>query len=120
MTFVDGCERAYRFNSREEYLAAANLIRNKCQRLVSPENRAKYRAQVQVSFGVYLDAYVNPPDSNWYIDPGRQTPVRRLADNVASALEAADEYVWIYGEQASWWPSPHPVAGRPRKPRPRA
>jgi len=114
MTFVDGCERAYRFNSREEYLAAANLIRNKCQRLVSPENRAKYRAQVQVSFGVYLDAYVNPPDSNWYIDPGRQTPVRRLADNVASALEAADEYVWIYGEQASWWPSPHPTSDKVR------
>ncbi|MEN6303665.1 MAG: hypothetical protein ABFD96_13125 [Armatimonadia bacterium] len=114
MTFVDGCEAAYRFNSRLDYLAAANLIRNKCQRLVSPENRYKYRAQVQVGFGVYLDAYVNPPDNTWYINPGDQTPVRRLAENVASALEVADEYVWIYGEQSSWFPSPHPTADKIR------
>ncbi len=116
MTFVDGCETAYRFNSLPEYLSAANMIRNKCQRLVSPENRYKYRAQVQVGFGVYLDAYVNPPTSPWYINPGTQTPVRRLAENVASALEVADEYVWLYGEQASWWPSPHPASDKVRWP----
>jgi hypothetical protein len=106
LTIVDGCENAYRFNRRLDYLAAASLIRGKCQRLISPENRYKYRAQVQVGFGVYLDAYVNPPDNTWYINPGTQTPVRRLGQNVADALDIADEYVWIYGEQASWWPSP--------------
>ncbi|MGC9317025.1 MAG: hypothetical protein ACP5KN_03185 [Armatimonadota bacterium] len=111
---VDGCESAYRFNSNVEYLTAANAIRNTCQYLVSPENRYAYRAQVQVSFGVYLDAYVNPPDSSWYIDPGDQTPLQRLEENLVSALEAADEYVWLYGEQASWWPTPHPRAGEQR------
>jgi len=116
MTIVDGCESAYRFNSRLEYLTAAHLIRSKCQRLVSPENRYKYRAQVQVGFGVYLDAYVNPPDSSWYINPGTQTPVQRLAENVADALDVADEYVWIYGEQASWWPVPHPTSDKIRWP----
>lgn len=114
MTFVDGCEQAYHYNSRLDYLNGANLIRNKCVRLISAENRYKYRAQVQVGFGVYLDAYVNPPTSPWYINPGTQTPVQRLAENVTSALEAADEYVWIYGEQASWFPSPHPVADKVR------
>lgn len=106
MTLVDGCEEAYRYNSRLDYLTGAHLIRGKCQRLVAPENLAKYRAQVQVGFGVYLDAYVNPPTNSWYINPGTQTPVWRLADNVATAVEIADEYVWIYGEQCSWWPSP--------------
>ncbi len=115
VTFVDGCESAYRFNSNVEHLAAANLIRNTCQRLISPENRYRYRAQVQVSFGIYLDAYVNPPDSNWYIDPGDQTPVRRLEANLVSALNAADEYVWLYGEQARWWESPA-TAGAKRWP----
>lgn len=114
MTLVDGCEQAYRYNSRLDFLSGANLIRNKCRRLVAPENRYKYRAQVQVGFGVYLDAYVNPPESPWYINPGTQTPVQRLAENVAGALEAADEYVWIYGEQCSWFPSPHPVADKMR------
>ncbi|MHB8993670.1 MAG: hypothetical protein ACYC63_00300 [Armatimonadota bacterium] len=116
LTIVDGCEAAYRFNSRLEFLNAANLIRNKALRLVAPENRYKYRAQVQVGFGVYLDAYVNPPDNTWYINPGTQTPVQRLAENVASALEVADEYVWVYGEQASWWPVPHPTADKIRWP----
>ncbi len=116
VTFVDGCEQAYRYNSRLDYLTGANLIRNKCQRLVAPENRYKYRAQVQVGFGVYLDAYVNPPDSSWYIDPGAQTPVQRLAGNVACALEVADEYVWIYGEQCSWWPSPVVASDKMRWP----
>ncbi len=114
VTIIDGCEQAYRFNSEVEYLHAANLIRNTCQRFISPENRYKYRAQVQVSFGIYLDAYTNPPDSNWYIDPGDQTPVRRFEDNLASALAAADEYVWLYGEKGSWWESPNPAANENR------
>lgn len=116
LTIVDGCEEAYRYNSRLDYLTGAHLIRGKCQRLVAPENRRKYRAQVQVGFGVYLDAYVNPPTSSWYIDPGTQTPLRRLTDNVATALEIADEYVWIYGEQCSWWPSPQPDSDKVRWP----
>ncbi len=116
VTLVDGCESAYRYNSRLDYLTAANLIRNKCQRMVAPENRRKYRAQVQVGFGVYLDAYVNPPTSNWYINPGTQTPVQRLAENVSTALEVADEYVWIYGEQCSWWPTPMPGPDKVRWP----
>ena len=116
LTFVDGCEQAYRYNGRLDYLTGANLIRNKCQRLVARENRYKYRAQVQVGFGVYLDAYVNPPDSSWYIDPGAQTPVQRLAENVATALEVADEYVWVYGEQCSWWPSPVVASDKMRWP----
>jgi len=114
VTFVDGCERAYHFNSQLEYLGAANRIRNTCQRLVSSENRAKYRAQVQVSFGVYLDAYANPPDSRYYINPGDLTPTQRLQANVATALEVADEYVWIYGEQACWWPTPNTRAAAAR------
>ncbi len=114
ITIIDGCEQAYRFNSEVEYLNIANLVRNTCQRYISPENRYKYRAQVQVSFGVYLDAYINPPDSNWYIDPGDQTPVRRFADNLESALNAADEYVWLYGEKGSWWSTPNPKANENR------
>jgi hypothetical protein len=111
VTFVDGCEHAYRFNSRLDFLEAANRIRGACQELVSPDNRAKYRAQVQVSFGIYLDAHVNPPTSPWYID-GRGGPrVDRLRANVCDALGVADEYVWIYGEKYRWWPTPNKGVG---------
>ena len=105
LTVVDGCEDAYLFNSPEQYLQAAHLIRGPCQELVSPENRAKYRAQVQVGFGVYLDAYWNPKSSPWHVDALGGAPAARLGANVASALYAADEYVWIYGERFRWWPT---------------
>ena len=105
MTFVDGCESAYRFNRETQYLTDATRIKGICQRLVAPENRYKYRGQVQVGFGVYLDAYVNPPDSPWYIDPMGQPVADRLRTNVETALRVADEYIWVYGEKYRWWPT---------------
>jgi hypothetical protein len=107
---VDGCEWAYLYNSVEQYLEAALLIKGACQELVSPENRAKYRAQVQVSFGIYLDAYWNPKEPKWmpyYIDGKGGSRVDRLRANVGTALRVADEYVWVYGEKFRWWPTPN-------------
>jgi len=102
VTIVDGCESAYRYKTVNQYLEAAVNIKGDCQQYVSPENRAKYRAQVQVSFGIYLDAYANPPSSPWYVPGGVET----LRANVTAAMRIADEYVWIYGEKSRWWPTP--------------
>ena len=107
---VDGCESAYRYNSTVEYLEAAVSIKGACQVLVSPQNRARYRTQVQVGFGLYLDAYWNPKDSKWgtwYVD-GKGIPrVDRLRINASTALRVADEYVWLWGEKYRWWPTPN-------------
>ncbi len=109
-TFVDGCEMAYLFSDEKQYLEAAVAIKGACQDLVSPENRATYRAQVQVSYGIYLDAYWNPKDSEWgrWYVPGEQEPrVDSLRKNITAALNCADEYVWVYGEKFRWWPTPN-------------
>jgi len=111
MAFVDGCESAYRYNSAEQYLRAAVTIKGACQALVSPDNRAKYRAQVQVGFGIYLDAYWNPAESPWYVDGLAGERVDRLRANVATALEVGDGYVWVYGEKFRWWPTPNTRVG---------
>lgn len=105
MTLIDGCETAYLYNSPLQFLQSAVLIKGDAQSLVSPENRAKYRAQVQVSYGIYLDAYANPPTSNYHIDAGTTPMVDKLRQNVTQALKCADQYVWIYGEKHSWWPT---------------
>ena len=105
VVLVDGCESAYLYNSRQQFLEAALLMKGACQELVSPENRAKYRAQVQASFGLYLDAYWTPKGSPWYIDGRGGSRVERLRINTVDALAAADEYVWVYGEQFRWWPT---------------
>lgn len=110
VTIVDGCEEAYLYNSDEQYLTAAVRIKGDCQELISPENRAKYRAQVQVGFGVYLDAYWNPKEPKWmpyYIDGKGGSRIDRLKANVRTALRVADEYVWVYGEKFRWWPTPN-------------
>lgn len=106
--FVDGCESAYLFNSVEQYLEAVVSMKGDCQRLVSPENRPKYRAQVQAGLAIYLDAYCNPPTSPWYIDGKGGSRLDRLRDNIRTALRVSDEYVWIYGEQHRWWSTSHP------------
>lgn len=107
-TLVDGCENGYYMNGDAEYRRAALDVLSTTgpgARLVSPENRVKYRTQVQAGFGFYLDMYSNPPESRYYRgpEPG-ETRFERLAANLRAAWEAADEYVWVYGEQKRWRP----------------
>jgi len=104
MTLVDGNESAYHYNSEAAFEAGFVRIKNACLGLIEPENRPKYRAQVQAGHGIYLDGYIYPPDSKWYLDPQGATRVKRLEENVTHALDTADRYVWIYGEHARWWP----------------
>lgn len=102
--FVDGQEFAYRWDGEAAFQAGALRVKNDCQVFITPANRAKYRAQVQASFGFYLDAYVNPPGSAYYLGREGEPRVQRLENNLEAAVGAADEYVWIYGEKNRWWP----------------
>jgi len=106
MALVDGCEEGYYLTSPAEFLDRAVRIKGAAQALVAPGNRAKYRAQVEVGFGIYLDAYANPEGSKYYIGGGGRSRTEWLEANVASALRASDRYVWIYGEEGRWWPLP--------------
>jgi hypothetical protein len=109
VTFVDGNERAYEYGEPSQFWQAAMEIRGPAQEAVSPENRAKYRAQVQVSSGVYLDAHLGPEHRYW-LGGKLEDRAALLQRNVAAALGAADEYVWTYGEQGRWWPDPTDTA----------
>lgn len=104
---IDGTE--FYFLEGDEFTHTAQKIRQwngPCARLVSPENRAKYRAQVQVGFGFYLDMYINKEDSIYYRGPLENgTRMDRLTRNLGSALNAADEYIWVYGEKCRWFGS---------------
>lgn len=107
MTVVDGCEHAYMYNSAVQYLESALKIKGACQELVSPENRAKYRSQVQAGFGIYLDAYSNPEGSKYFMKTNLPSRLHQLRANLSAALRSADEYVWVYGEKFRWWPTPN-------------
>lgn len=106
MTLVDGCEDGYYKDSEGEYQRAAADMRQwhgSVARLIAPENRRKWRAQGQASFGFYLDMYLNPPGHQYYFPPLDGSRLKRLQRNLTAARDAADEYVWIYGEQCNWW-----------------
>jgi hypothetical protein len=46
--------------------------------------------------------YTNPAGSPWYFGEVGGSRLNHLALNVAQALDAADEYVWVYGEKFDW------------------
>jgi len=100
---VDATENAYRhrFETYDFYKSALQISRNALL-LVAPENHAKYRNQVQVGFGLYLDMYRTEPTSTWYFPELDGSRLKRLQANFNQAIRTADEYCWVYGEKYDW------------------
>jgi hypothetical protein len=106
MTLVDANENGYYIEGDAYHRVASDMrsLTGPAFALIAPENRAKYRAQMQVGFGFYLDMYVNPEGNQYYRGPKEGgTRLDRLRDNLAAARDASDQYVWLYGEQSRWW-----------------
>ena len=103
---VEGDETGYRYESKLNWFYfARNLQRNGALRLVAPEHRDKYRARVSTAFPVYLDAYTDDcfkPGSQYYRGAVEGARAVHLERNLAQAADAADEYVWLYGEKRAW------------------
>ena len=95
---IDGDEEAYRYEcDKHEFHVSAYEQRMFAPLLLSPENRTKHRAQVQVSFGLYLDMYINPGPM-WYKGPVHGSRLEHFRMDCANAFKLADEYVWLWGE----------------------
>lgn len=111
--FVDGNEHAYRYEAEKgQFYRSACQQRTAALGLVAPENRQKYLAQLRAGFGLYLDSYVNPTNSPWYFGPVDGSRLAHFARNLAQAVDAADEYVWVYGEKKAWVPWKGTKSGR--------
>ena len=100
---VDGNEYAYQYEAAKgDFAASAADQMIGLLPLVVPENRAKYRSQVRVGFGLYLDMYVSDKEnSSWYFGPVNGSRLEHFRINATEAARRADEYVWLYGEQVS-------------------
>lgn len=106
---VDGHELSYGFKDPARFPKAAKTIHTGLKAIVaSPE---KYDPVISAGFGIWLD--YDWRNQGWdAADPSRNyfTP-EAFEASVRSALDAADEFVWIYTETPRWW-SPE---GKPRK-----
>jgi len=95
----DGDAGAFGYASvRADFAQAASRQLTGLLPLVAPENRAKYRAQNLVGFGLCLDSYVRPADDPSGHPAVRGSRVAAFDDNLKAALKASDGYVWLYGE----------------------
>ncbi len=100
MKLIDGNENAYRFRAdRMDFYPAAWNVAHEAVGLVSPENQLKYRTQVQVGFGLYLDSYVNDEASPWYFPELNGSKIKRFRSNLKQAVNVCNEYVWFCGEK---------------------
>ena len=106
---VDGFERAY--GAKAAMGSFYRIVHDQKQGvlpLVAPENRAKYKLQHSVSFGLFMDAYSDlmPTNSIHYLGPVRGRRIVHLEENIRQATECADEYVWFWGQKGFWidWP----------------
>lgn len=104
ITITDGNESSYYYTEPLPYYRAYQTIHQTCLGLVAPENRAKYRAQMQCAQALYVDYLFD----YW----GRGTPARHMTPeerakwwehNVYYSLATTDEYVWLYSEKMNWW-----------------
>ena len=108
LRIVDGNEDSYLYNSRQEFLEAGSRVERSFQQLLAPAFRQRAMLQMSVGHAMYLDAYINPPSAQYYVDPMGLSPAQRFQINLAHACETSDEYVWVYGEQFRFWPQQNP------------
>lgn len=95
------------------YYAEFKLIRKihnqLSPRLVQPENMEKYKNQVQLGIGLYLDPYFYPEamkkTSQFFraLAPENKDRLSVFRHNLDQSFATSEEYVWTWGEGAAWW-----------------
>ena len=99
MRLADGNEFGYLFSAeKNNYIMDNWRQRQVLVQLIAPENRLKFRANVQVSSGHYLDCYSNE-GGHWFKPPLDGSRLARLEDDLHQGIASADEIVWLFGEQ---------------------
>lgn len=96
---VDAWEFSYPYKERKQFEQAYETITKKALQWTAVPD--KYKAQVKVGFGLWMDHKRKGWDvadfSKNYFSPGE------FEAAVRSALEVSDGYVWVYSERPKWW-----------------
>jgi hypothetical protein len=108
---IDGYELSYGFREPSQFVDARRLVHEGVLPIVGP--RAAYRQRVRLAFGLWLD--YDWRRLGW--DPADRsrnffTP-EVFAVALRAALQASDEYAWVYGENPRWWGTPRPQTSVP-------
>ena len=112
VTLIDGNEYGFSLLTRSDYTDAYVNVKERKLALIDPQNRNTYRRQVQVSVPIYLDDIFGSHANRRWVGTylSAEEKQRLFEHKLFHALDAVDEYVWIYGERPAWF-------GTPRVPR---
>ena len=111
-TIIDGNEDAYFYTSPMDFFRASHDIHQEALVLVAPENRHKYATQVQAGHAVSVEythglwaTALTFPDylKKQGLELTPQQCLQWFEQNAYYALKTADEYIWCYSEDMSWW-----------------
>src|SRR5690606_31507968 len=104
---IDGNEFSYYYKSPLEYFRAYHTMKQSSKLYVAPELRPKFDRQVRAAQALYVDYLFNfRPDifkNNVSIGLTPEDRARWFEHNTYYALQASDEYVWLYSENMNWW-----------------
>jgi hypothetical protein len=99
---VDGNEGAYRFRDTNRFAASYRAMQKELLSIVHTSHE-KYARHFSLGFGLWMDCDwrkagwdTNDFSKNFYSPQAFEQSVR-------TALQTADDYVWIYTEQPRWW-----------------
>ncbi len=98
---IDGWESAYSYFEEKQFQRARQMIHRDILALTAdPE---KYGKIFSASFGLWMDYQWNKQGWNVEHPERNPRPPDKFEQVVRTALEFADEYVWIYSETPRWW-----------------
>lgn len=98
---VDGYETSYPFKDPIQFEVAMKQMRTDLLPIV--HDPALYKRVVSFGFGIWMD--YNSQQLTWDVNDVSKnhfTP-QTFQQAVTNALQATDEYVWIYTEKPRWW-----------------
>jgi hypothetical protein len=101
----------YYFDATSKFTNFARPYVRDASIYVAPENRSKYAAQVQLGhavfpdyvFGLLVNTQLKDRVPSYYTNMTETYKSKWLEHNTYYALKTADQYVYVYNEQMSWW-----------------
>jgi hypothetical protein len=102
---TDGNESAYYYTEPLAYYQAYHWMRQGAKTLVASDNAPTYDTHVQVSQALYIDYVFGLGGWRKKLSStlSREERARWFQQDVYYALSTADQYVWCYSEEMSWW-----------------
>ncbi|MGN0872059.1 MAG: hypothetical protein ACI4UV_12810 [Victivallales bacterium] len=100
---------SYQSKKPSDYAAMRHQFDRHISRMAIPENREKFRHQVQLAPGFYIDAIFAPEARNKRWNNELKPEINTLGSlvffqrNLAAALLETEEYIWLYNERGCWW-----------------